>query len=183
MNKRTFLLLCLLFSLATLTAQGYIKFEGIDGEATEPAHMGWSNITSFSVGMTNAVSTMGPMGGRATGKVSFGDLVITKVVDKSSPKLMETSVKGITIPKVELHLVNKTGGGKPTVYYRYELKNVLISSYQISGDTSGSGVPPTEQISLSYGGISVFYTEMDESGKSKGEIPFKWDIKANKAGN
>lgn len=183
MNKQLLTLICLLLGLVTLTAQGYIKFDGIDGEATEPMHKGWSDLTYFSVDMSNATSAASTGGGRATGKVNFGDLIISKNLDKSSPKLMEALATGKNIPKVELHVVNKMREGKSATYYRYELKNVTITSYQISGDAYESNVPPNEQISMSYAGISVFYVETDQNGKPKGEIPFKWDIKGNKAGN
>lgn len=183
MNKQLLTLVCLLLSLATLTAQGYIKFDGIDGEATEPTHKGWSDVTYFLVDMSNAASAASAGGGRATGKVNFGDLIISKNLDKASPKLMEALATGKNIPKVELHVVNKMGEGKPITYYRYELKDVTISSYQISGDAYDTTMPPNEQISMSYAGISVFYVEMDKNGKPKGEIPFKWDIKERKTGN
>lgn len=183
MNKQILTLISLLFSLATLTAQGYIKFDGIDGEVTESTHNGWSDIISFSVGLNNSVSATGLAGGRGAGKTSFGDLMITKNIDKAAPKLMEALVKGKPFSKVELHLTHKTGNGKPTVYYRYELKNVIITSYQIAGDASGGNTPLTEQISMTYGEMNVFYTAMDGTGKPKEEIPFKWDIKGNKAGN
>lgn len=183
MNKPILTLICLLFSLATLTAQGYIKFDGIDGEASEPMHKGWSDIAFFSVDMNNAVSATSAAGGRATGKTSFGDLMITKNIDKSSPKLMEFLVTGKYIPKVDLHLVKKGRDGKSNVYLRYELKNVLITSYQVSGDAADSNNPAIENVSLSYTGINVFYVEMDGLGNTKGEHPFKWDVKANKTGN
>ncbi|MBK7873375.1 MAG: type VI secretion system tube protein Hcp [Saprospiraceae bacterium] len=183
MNRLIFTMICLLFSLATLTAQGYIKFDGIDGEASDPMHKGWSDIASFSVGMNSTVSAAGAAGGRAAGKTSFGDLIITKNIDKSSPKLMEYLATGKYIPKVELHLAIKARDGKSNVYLRYELKNVFVTSYQISGNTDDSNSLAAEQINLSYASLHVFYVEMDGTGKPKGEVPFKWDVKANRAGN
>ena len=56
------------------------------------------------------------------------------------------------------------------VYYKYELSNVLVTSYRVAGDAGYD--TPEEVLSLSYEGIKVTYTELDAAGKKKGSYEF-----------
>ena len=48
----------------------------------------------------------------------------------------------------------------PGSYYRYELKNVFVTSYSTSGDSSGGETVPVEQFSLNYEEIKVTYNSV-----------------------
>jgi hypothetical protein len=98
------------------------------------------------------VSTIGKgaSGGGAAGKVSHQDLVVTKYIDKASPKLFQKVSNGTHIPKVTIQL-EKTG----KVYLKYTLTNVLISSIQ-SGGAGGSA--PRENVTFTYGALKIQYT-------------------------
>jgi type VI secretion system secreted protein Hcp len=154
----------------------YIKFSGIDGEAKDKDHDKWSDILSFSQGLQQ------PGGGatgqsRRRGDVIVEDITIVKELDKSSPKIAESMCKGEVFDNVEIHLTASfTKAGRVT-YYAYELKNVLVTNYNISGSGQSEEVP-TEQLSLNFEEISVKYTECDESGKTQGDIEYTWKVQA-----
>ena len=67
-----------------------------------------------------------------------------------------------------------TDSGRVT-YYRYELKNVLVTSYNVSGSGQSEDVP-MEDFSLNFEEVKVTYTENDNKGKSKGNVEYSWKV-------
>jgi type VI secretion system secreted protein Hcp len=152
----------------------YIKFEGIEGEAQDKDHKAWSDIVSFSQGMTQPGS--GATGAtRRRGDVICEDVHVTKELDKASPKIAESICKGKVFPKVEIHLTaSYTDAGRVT-YFAYELKNVLVTNYNISGSAQSEDVP-TEAFSLNFEEIKTTYTETDPTGKKKGSVEYQFKV-------
>lgn len=150
----------------------YIKFDGIDGESNDASHKGWSDLLSFSQ------SVHQPGGGatgasRRRGTVVVEDIHCSKELDKSSPKLAEALINGKVFPKVEIHMTaSYTDAGRVT-YFAYELKNVLVTSYQVGGGAQGV---PAEQLSINFEEIKVTYTENDSKGKKKGNVEYSWKV-------
>ena len=180
-------------------SSAYIKFEGIDGESQNEGHEGWSEIVSFSQGIHKPDSgTTGST--RRRGDVVLEDIVLVKQLDKASPKLAEAICKGEVFPKVEIHLTGPSEGSTCSgTFYVYELKNVMITSYKVSGSNplayaliapapdvtmpfAGPFVvqavdAPIEEISLNFEEIKVIYTECDPiTGKAKGNVEYTWKV-------
>lgn len=132
-----FLLIGSSFVITDAYGAGYVKFDGVDGESTDKDHKDWINLLSFSQGME-----MQKDSATARGQYDVSDIVVVKELDKSSPKLTESLAMGKVFPKVEIHL----DSGKQT-YYVYELTNVMITSYSISGTGTDR---PTEEFSLNF---------------------------------
>ena len=156
----------------------YIKFEGIDGEATDKDHKGWTDLVAFSQMITKPGQGTGAT--RRRGDVVLEDLHGTKELDKSSPKIAEAVCKGKVFAKVEIHLTaSYTDSGRVT-YYAYELKNVQIVSYDISGSGQADDVP-MENFALNFEEIKVTYTENDSAGKKKGNVEYSWKVQEGEA--
>jgi len=161
------LTLVLVGNIDDAEAAAYLKFDGVDGESTDSAHEGWSDLLSFKQiihqpggGQTGAA--------RQRGNVIMDDIVVVKELDKSSPKLAESILMGKVFPTVEFQLASSAG-----TYFMYELKNVMITSYSISGDADQV---PMEELSLNFEEIKVTYTEMDSKGSKKGTVEYSWKI-------
>ena len=113
-------------------------------------------------------------GGGATGQTrrrgvaTVDDVVITKELDKSSPKLAEAVLSGKVFPKVEIHNTATYGEGRAT-FLKYELKNVAITSHSISASGHGDAVPH-ENMSLNFEEVKKTYVESDEKGTKKGNV-------------
>ncbi len=152
----------------------YIKFDGVDGESQDKDHKAWSDLMSFSQGLTQ------PGGGstgqtRRRGDVIVDDLSCAKELDKASPKIAEAVANGKVFSKVEIHVTaSYTDAGRVT-YYAYELKNVLVTHYHISGSGQSDSVP-AEDFSLNFEEIKVTYTENDSKGNKKGNIEYSWKV-------
>lgn len=165
----SFLLIALgstLFFSQTLTSQaaGYLKLGDIKGESTDADHKDWIDVLSVDWGIHKP-------GGGATGatrrRAVLRDFVVQKRLDKSSPLLAEALVTNETISEVVFAF---TRDGEKAPYLQYELKNVLVTSYSVSGGTEGN-VVPTEQLSLNFEEIKVTYTE-----RSGGKVAATWKV-------
>jgi type VI secretion system secreted protein Hcp len=95
-----------------------------------------------------------------------GEIKCVKVLDKSSPLLMRALILGEVIPTFTIKFTRPTAAGNEP-YLKWELNDVLISSYSISPGGGGEGEAPTETLSLNYEEIKVTYTERDASGQVK----------------
>ncbi len=167
--------------LTSASGAAFIKFDGVDGEAKDSSHEAWSDLASFSQGISIHQPGGGATGAtRRRGDVVLEDIVVTKELDKSSPKIAEAVCNGKVFPKVEIHLTRSyTDSGRVT-YYAYELTNVLVTSYNVSGSTDGEDVP-VESFSLNYEEIKVTYTENDSKGNKKGNVEYSWKVEEGQA--
>lgn len=98
--------------------QGFLQIPGIDGGATHMDHRGWIRIDS--------ISPVRPEAAKPSTEVAF-----SKPVDQASPKLLEAFKKGTRFSTASID-VPYSDAGRVT-YLKYELKNVQVTSYQVSG--------------------------------------------------
>lgn len=151
----------------------YIKFDGVDGEVSDISHKGWCEVVSFEQAHTMQQTGTGPSRGKTV--TLFDDVRIAKTIDKASPKLAEAVCMGHVYPTVQIHVTTTAFGFGRMTYLAFELKNVLITSYIISGAGQSEEVP-TEQVTLSFEQIKMTYTEFDTSGKAKGNVEYTWKV-------
>lgn len=157
----------------------FIKFDGIDGEANDKDHKSWSDVLSFSWGLHKAGA--GATGQtRRRGVVTVEDVVITKEYDKSSPKIAQSICSGKIFPKVEIHDTTTYGDGARSTFLKYELKNVMVSSHNVSCAGGGDAVP-TETMSLNFEEVKQTYVEYDAKGGKKGNVEMTWKVEEGKA--
>lgn len=124
-----------LFTFNDALAAGFIKFDGIEGESLDRDHRGWSDLLSFSQVISDGDSRDN----------ETSEIKVEKEIDKASPKIEESIVKGKVFPKVEIQF---TVDGS---YFFYKLTNVLVTSYSFSGNSNSR---PVEEIHLNYEKIS-----------------------------
>lgn len=158
----------------------YLKIDTIDGEATDSKHQDWIIIESMSHGVVRPTTNVVAGGGasRTTGPCVLQDLVVTKDVDKSTPKLNLALCDGTSFQDVEIELVRSVAGTNQT-FYKIEFHDVLVSSVQPSGSSDSSGDKPTEEVSFNFTKIVWTYTEYDDTkGTSKGQTTATWDLTA-----
>ena len=154
----------------------FLKIDGVDGESPDSKHKGEIEITSFSWGAQQTGSAAYGGGGGA-GRVNFADFHFTKRFDKASPVLMENCASGKHIPSAMF--VARKAGGKQEEYLKIKFSDVLISSYQTSGNQHD--IIPTDSISLNFSKIETEYKEQQSSGALGGQVKKGWDIKKNEA--
>jgi type VI secretion system secreted protein Hcp len=170
--KRILLLaiLAVLLLSTSVMAPAYMKLGDIKGEATEENHKEWIVVDGYAFELHSEEGATA----RVPRTVEAGDFVVEKTVDKATPKLAEAVAKGRLFPTAEIEFVREGPEGSET-YLRYELKNVLVTSYQVGGS---SDQVPTEQISLNFEKIKNTHTEYDDAGRKISDIVWEWVLSA-----
>ncbi len=107
--------------------------------------------------------------GQPTGQRTHNPLVVTKLIDKSSPLLYNALTKGETLKKVELKWYRTSYAGKPEHYYSMILEDAVITNMDASMEsqenTSAGQVMPQEVVSFSYRKISWRHETASTSGE------------------
>jgi type VI secretion system secreted protein Hcp len=126
----------------------------IEGEATEKGHEKWITVTGYDADATVPVSGGSGGGGGAAGKVQFKPIVVTKPIDKSTPKLFQALVTDRHLPAVQIDFVRPDGAGGEEVFYSVKLKEVLVTDIhqQDAGKSDGRTL---EQVSLDFQSIEI----------------------------
>jgi type VI protein secretion system component Hcp len=139
----------------------------VDGlSCTTPAGTGMFSALTWGFGATLPVTSSTTGAGNSIGKASLSDVTITKRTDSCSPVLFGDVVMGGKLKKVT---ILQQDGNKDDVF-QLTLEEVVISSYQLSGDEAHE--VPTEQLTFNYKKITI--TDMITGTK------FGWNLALNK---
>lgn len=154
----------------------FCKIEGIAGESTDKDHKDYFEVESFSHMLHQPGSGCASGSGFATGGYAqHGELQISKLLDKSSPKIWLSCAKGTPLKSVLLECWRAIDENKK--FLEIKLTKAAISSVQYSGSP---GQPrPVENIDIAYAKIEWKYFVFDNSGKPNGDIPAGWDCEKN----
>ncbi|HEY3366074.1 MAG TPA: type VI secretion system tube protein TssD [Symbiobacteriaceae bacterium] len=133
--------------------QGRIKGSASDGSI---AAMKYSH---------QIVSPRDPASGLPTGQRMHKPLVITKLLDRSSPQMMEVLVNNENLTKVEIRFVNAAG-----LYYTVKLTNANIASVDQKTYPDGTQV---EEIGFTYERIEWTWAD---GGVTSGD---DWEARTN----
>jgi type VI secretion system secreted protein Hcp len=155
----------------------YLKYDGIDGEATHSDHTKWIDITSMQFGIGRAISTpAGSTANREASEPSVSEITVTKSMDGSSPKLFTESATGNVSKVVKIDLVST--GSPGNTYVTYTLTNTLVSGYSVST----GGDRPTESVTLSFTKIEYKFIPYDDKNKAGTPVTVSYDLSTTKSG-
>jgi len=175
----------------------FLQIDGIKGESTDSEHKDWIELLSYSSKVVppppppvTATAKAEPVKqpSPTSGVSQHGEIVVTKQVDKASPKLNEMVSSGKHIKKVTLELMRASGGSR-VKYMTVEMNQVLISSVspQVSphdktaGGKAGTDLP-TETVSFNYGTIKWTYAQQKRADGSKGgNVVGGWNLEKGNA--
>jgi len=153
----------------------YIKFDGIDGEATDDKHKKWIKVDSFSWGISNNVDVIGSA--LSSGKANVQDFSFSKQTDSSSPKLALSCCTGDHIKSLDLELVQSSGARQTWLHYTFT--ECMLSNFGVGGAPGGAD-RPSESFSVAFGQWEIKYWPSDDKGVLGGVVPAKFDCKTNK---
>lgn len=149
----------------------FLRLPGVLGTATDQDHKDWIIIESLSWGVSRSGTT--PIGSGATGTVrGYGELKITKAIDRASPLLTQHSINGHDYGEVKIETWRPDG---KSGYEVFVLENVRIVSRIIKRAGQPRPIKPggqdLEQVTFSYSAIHWDNT----SGHTEGS--YNWDKK------
>jgi len=163
--------------LAAQSASGaaYIKFDAVDGTIEgesnyAPGGSKWCDMTTFVQALEKPGETYSAR--RSASGAPF-EVVVTKELDKASPKISEACVQSPVkvFPKVEIHLLTDILGSQE-IYLKIVMTNVVVTEYSISGDADDR---PTEEFSLNYDEVTFTYTPYDSGGSPGSNVAYTFD--------
>ena len=130
----------------TANVVGSVTFDFSVGSET------W-DIYSFDES-ASASTDVGPAGsGAGAGKVTFSDVTMTKETDASSLDLFKAMTEGTVVATVEVTLYQP---GTTTAAISYQYRNVLVSSDEISADSTDD--TPLEKVTFAAEAVMEIYT-------------------------
>ena len=172
----------------------FIKLDGIDGESTDSKHSKEVEVLSFHFKGHQQGTAGSSTGGLGKGKVKLTDFVISKRVDKSSPKLFLQCCNGEPVKK--LVFTARKAGKDQQDYLKITMTDCLVSEYNcgveddpthhprdpLSGleKSHGPDWGPLEQVGFNYSTIDFSYKEQKPDGTLGGEIKGGWSAIKNK---
>ncbi|MGH1487388.1 MAG: Hcp family type VI secretion system effector [Cellvibrionaceae bacterium] len=156
----------------------FLHIEGVPGEASDTHHKDWLDINQWQWGTTRQItSSTSTQGDRESSNAVITDLVITRYMDKATPKIFIESCcgRGKTI-KISQTKTGTGSGAQP--FIEYTLKNALISNYQVKA-SNREGTRPLETIKISFVDIEAKYTPYDEDGNAQAPIAVGFNTATN----
>jgi type VI secretion system secreted protein Hcp len=159
----------------------FIKIGDIKGQATDQNHKDWILLDTLSSSVDRSIPQGAKDAMRTQGETQLGDIVITRILDKSTPKLAEACAAGTNFPEVEVHFCT-TAEGAEEPYLKYKMKNVILTSYSYNGNSTGDPLG-SETLTLGYTEIEWTYVVINpDTLKKEGSVPGKYCPPAGKAG-
>jgi type VI secretion system secreted protein Hcp len=148
------------------SADIFLKLDGIAGESTDDKHKGEIDVESF------AFST------KRSRKVSVSPLRVLKVVDASSPKLMQDATTGHHI-KSGVLTFRRAGDPDGVEFLTYKLSDIVVSSYEQGGANPDKRTLGSleDEVGLSPAKVQVTEKTVDASGKAGPAINASFDLR------
>jgi len=179
-----FFLLSLL-SVSYAASDYLLEIEGVTGESKKRGHEGHIEISSYSWGLSQT-SGGSSGGGGGAGKVSFQDLHFKAPSSRAGPPLFLAAASGQHFPKATLRAF-VSGSESTEPYLKVTLTDIVISSFQQSGDDDNDGVTgarqlptsPTDAFSLNFAKITFDRAYINAAG-GKSVQTAGWDLATNK---
>jgi type VI secretion system secreted protein Hcp len=152
-----------------------LELTGIQGDSLDAKHPNTIDVLNFTFGVQMS-SGSGSSGGGGTGKANFNNLVVTKLVDKTTPTLFLNCASGVHLSRATLY-VRPSNSTNDT--YKLLLQDLTITA--VSTSSAAAGERPTEMVSFSFSKIQWFYQAFDANGAPSGaSVVTGWDVAANK---
>lgn len=158
-----------------MATDAFLKVDGIKGESTDAFHKDEIELVGWSWGASEVFIVSGG-GGTVGGKPKFTDLVVTKHVDKASPKLLRACLKVTHISEVVL-TQRKAGSGKVN-FLVITLKDALVTS--LNDVDSEATARPTETVQFNFAKIIYEVIPQKPNGQPDTPVIVRWDVAANK---
>jgi type VI secretion system secreted protein Hcp len=154
-----------------MAVNAYLYVDGVTGPSTSKT--GFIDILSFSWGVSQTSTYGAGASGKEAkaGRADFASLSIMKVLDATTPLLVDHCDSGNILAKVYI-LYDKPVGDSQADYFRIYLQDALISSVQLSGSSEN----PTESVSFAFQSVEVCYKPEADDGSLGGAICKGYDL-------
>lgn len=151
--------------------------QAVTGDSQVKGLEGAIELRSFDFPLENVLAIGSTAGGAGAGKVSFGKIHLTKLVDSSTDEFLRAISSG-TLFSEGFVTVRVPGPNGPRTIVKIRLGLVGVSGYK----QGGKAEPPLlENIDLEAGNFTFGYQALDRNGVAKPPVFYGWDRVRNVA--
>jgi type VI protein secretion system component Hcp len=102
-------------------------------------------------------------------------------MDAATPNIADKAANGVEFSKVEIDMVVNAGGNQSKTTMSYTFTKVYITSFVVShqGTEGDDQNIFKEAITFDFATMIGKFTEVDDSGKTKGTSQFSWKVGKN----
>ncbi len=160
-----------------MSINAYLKLDGIQGECKTAGHEGEIELRDWRWGSDQTLSIGSQSTGAGAGKVRFRPLVVTKVVDTTSPALFMAEASGRAFLTGHLSILWSVGVNPGAFdYLKLELKVAAIKSIALS-----PADVPIEEIEIEAGSVKMTLIPESADGQPQDPVSGGWDAIRNRA--
>lgn len=154
----------------------YMRINDVTGDVTTKGYEGWILLSSIDNGVSRAIETkVGRVADRDNAVPCFQAVELTKKIDLATPKLYQYACEATVMPVVEIHLCST--GKELMPYAKYQLHNVMISSYH---ESAIGEEHPHEIIVLNFTKIQKSYIQRNAQNQIGNPMTFGFDLEKAK---
>ena len=158
----------------------FLKLDGIEGQASDSKHEKWLELISFSHGALQNINIQASSD--VQGRGQYIPFNFTHAVDKATPKLQLSCMKGEVIKNAKFEYC-RVLGGEQTPVYELTMSSVRVAKAEIKTmnpkPEDPSSQQPVEEVELVAAEITVKVTPIKPDGTKDGAIETKWNQVTN----
>ena len=88
-----------------MASKYFLVIDGLNGGSVDAQHVGWFDISSFDIDLSNALAA----GGNAAGATKFGPLLVDLSLDPALAGALRDIASGQSIPSIKIEGVTTNG--------------------------------------------------------------------------
>ena len=174
MSIRTFARTSILSAVAlagagAANADVFLKVDGTPGEAAVKGFEGQITVSGASMNVSSFVMPDPDGLADQVRSTTVAPIFITKLPDRSSPKLMMAAVEGQPLGRIEITFTSPVRTGGQTVVSKWIIEGAEVRSFSVSPDFN-NGAAPVENIEIAYSSMKYQYYNKDPKGHPTGAM-------------
>lgn len=154
-----------LAGVGAANADVFLKIPSLKGPSTQRGFEGQIAVTGASMSVSSYTVPSGDGVSDVTRTTTVGPIYITKMPDRSSPRLVSNAVEGAPLGRIEITF---TSPATQAIEAKWIIEGAEVRSYSVNPD-SMNGNLPLESIEIGY--ASMTYQYFDTDGRAVGTKP------------
>ncbi len=170
MNFRSIARLSILSAIAlagvgAASADVFLKIPSLKGQSNQRGFEGQIAVTGASMSVSSYTVPSGDGVSDVTRTTTVGPIYITKLPDRSSPRLVSNAVEGAPLGRIEITFTSST---TQAIEAKWIIEGAEVRSYSVNPDAMNAN-QPLESIEIGY--ASMTYQYFDSDGRVAGTKP------------
>ena len=158
----------------------FLQLDGIEGQSSDAKHEKWLELLGFSHGSQQNINIQASAD--VQGRGQYIPFTFTHAVDKATPKLQLSCMKGEVIKTAKFEYC-RVLGGEQTPVYELTMSSIRVARAEVKtikpDPNDAASQQPIEEVELVASEITVKVTPIKPDGTKDGAIETKWNQVTN----